>query len=516
MTTPTRRGRLLGALVAALALVLTACGGGGQAAASGEPDPDAVFRYAFVQSASTFDPHRSGNAWDMVNLRLVYDQLLQENSDGEILPMLATGYEFLDDGRVLELTLRDDVTFHDGTPFDSSTVAANLERARELEGSTVAGALRAIGSIETPDPTTVRILLDGPGGNLPALFTERHGSMINPGAFDNPDLDQNPVGSGMFTLTEHVPGQVSRYARAEGYWDPDAVRVAGVEIYVQPSSPTRLNMVLTGQIDMTYLDPSTQDQAVAAGLQVQPSVSTTIFRMTMNTGSPPFDDLRVRQAMEHAVDRRAIVDGVFFGIGEPVAQLVPPDHWAHHPGIGAEDPQYGYDPERARALLAEAGHPDGLEFDMLIPALDDHRTVAEAVIPMLAEVGIRARPQVVEPATTPATFFGRQEGDAYIGAQAPFVDPSNQYESNLPGQFMNPWGTTSPEFEQAWDDSLRGETREDRLDAVHRMIEEEKGLLRQFGIFAAQPPSVWSDDVLFPEGYRPAYAAHFRGVAISR
>ena len=153
---------------------------------------------------------------------------------------------------------------------------------------------------------------------------------------------------------------------------------------------------------------------------------------------------------------------------------------------------------------------------MLIPALDDHRTVAEAVIPMLAEVGIRARPQVVEPATTPATFFGRQEGDAYIGAQAPFVDPSNQYESNLPGQFMNPWGTTSPEFEQAWDDSLRGETREDRLDAVHRMIEEEKGLLRQFGIFAAQPPSVWSDDVLFPEGYRPAYAAHFRGVAISR
>jgi len=515
MTTPTRRGRLLGALVAALALVLTACGGGGQAAASGEPDPDAVFRYAFVQSASTFDPHRSGNAWDMVNLRLVYDQLLQENSDGEILPMLATGYEFLDDGRVLELTLRDDVTFHDGTPFDSSTVAANLERARELEGSTVAGALRAIGSIETPDPSTVRILLDGPGGNLPALFTERHGSMINPGAFDNPDLDQNPVGSGMFTLTEHVPGQVSRYARAEGYWDPDAVRVAGVEIYVQPSSPTRLNMVLTGQIDMTYLDPSTQDQAVAAGLQVQPSVSTTIFRMTMNTGSPPFDDLRVRQAMEHAVDRRAIVDGVFFGIGEPVAQLVPPDHWAHHPGIGAEDPQYGYDPERARALLAEAGHPDGVDFEMIVPGLDDHRAVAEALVPMLAESGLRASTRVVESPTTAVTFYGRQEGDAFPGMGAPFQDPTTVYQASLPGQFANPWNTSTPEFQDAWLQALAGADREARTPAMHRMIQEEKNVRKVFPLHAHYPPSAWTDRAVFPEGYRPAYAPTFRGVGVT-
>ncbi|MBW0089159.1 hypothetical protein I4I73_08905 [Pseudonocardia sp. KRD-184] len=509
--------RLLTGLVAVLALALTACGGAGAGrAAGGEPDPEAVLRYAFVQSTSTFDPHRSGNAWDMVNLRLVYDQLLQEDADGDIVPMLATGYEFLDEGRVLALTLRDDVVFHDGTPFDSAAVVANLDRARTLEGGTLAGALRAIESVEAPDPTSVRITLNAPGGNLPALFTERHGSMISPAAFDNPDLDQNPVGSGMFTLVEHIPGQVSRYSRAEGYWDPDAVRVAGVDVLVQTSSPTRLNMLLSGQVDMTYLDPSTQDQAVAAGLNVEPSVSTTIFRMTMNTGSPPFDDIRVRQAMEHAVDRQAIVDGVFFGIGEPVAQLIPPGHWAYDPAVAADSPEHGYDPARARALLAEAGYPDGLDFDMLIPALDDHRTVAEAVLPMLAEVGIRARTQVVEPATTPATFFGRQEGDAYIGAQAPFTDPSNQYESNLTGQFTNPWNTTSPEFTQAWDDSLRGDTREARLPAVHRMIEAEKGLLRQFGIFAAQPPSVWTDAVLFPDGYRPAYAATFRGVAISR
>lgn len=506
------------AALAVLVLALPACGsagGTGGGAGSGELDPNATLRYAFVQNVSSFDPHRSGNAWDMVNLRLVYDQLLQEDQNGEIAPMLATGYAFLDGGRVLQLTLRDDVTFHDGAPFDSGAVKANLDRARTLEGGTLAGALRAIASIETPDPTTVRIMLNGPGGNLPALFTERHGSMISPAAFDNPDLDQNPVGSGMFRMVEHIPGQVTRYERAEGYWDPGAVRVAAIEVYVQTSSPTRLNMLRTGEIDMTYLDPSSQDQAVAAGLNVEPSQSTTIFRMTVNTGSPPFDDIRVRQAMEHAIDRAAIVSGVFFGIGEPVAQLIPPGHWAYDPAVTPESDAYRYDPERAKALLAEAGHPDGVDFELLIPALDDHRAVSEAVVPMLAEAGMRAHSRVVEPATTPATFFGRQEGNAYIGAQAPFTDPSNQYESNLRGQFTNPWGTTSPEFTAAWTESLQGSTREERLPAVHRMIEAEKDMRRQFGIFAAQPPSVWTDRVVFPEGYHPAYAPVFRGVGVT-
>ncbi|MFC5949163.1 ABC transporter substrate-binding protein [Pseudonocardia lutea] len=516
MRAPSSR-RLLAGLVAVFALLVTACGGGGGAGsgAAATPDPNAILRYAFVQNVSSFDPHRSSNAWDMVNLRLVYDQLLQEDQNGEIVPMLATGYEFLDGGTVLQLTLRDDVTFHDGTRFDSAAVKANLERAKTLETSAVKGALRAIASIDTPDPTTVRLNLSSPGGNLPALFTERHGSMISPAAFDNPDLDQKPVGSGMFTMTEYVPGQVTRYAKAPNYWDPDAVKVAGVEVYVQTSSPTRLNMLTTGQVDMTYLDPSTQDQAVAAGLHVEPSQSTTIFRMTVNTAKAPFDKLEVRQAMEHAIDRRAIVDGVLFGIGAPTSQLIPPGHWAYDDKVAWDGPDYGYDPEKAKQLLARAGYPAGTEFEMLIPALDDHRAVSEAVIPMLEAVGLRAKTRVIEPATTPATFFGRQEGNAYIGASAPFVDPSTQYESNLTGQFTNPWNTTSPEFTQAWNDSLVGATRDERLPAVHRMIEDEKDLRRQFGIYAAQPPSVWTDKVIFPPGYRPAYAPVFRGVAVA-
>lgn len=521
---PRRRPRspwlVAGLTVAALALSACDAGAptnspdGGAAGADVETDPNATFRYVFVQNVSSFDPHKSVNAWDMVNLRLVYDQLVQEDFEGELVPMLATNWEFVEDGAALEMELRDDVVFQDGEAFNADAVVANLDRARTLEGGTLVGALRVIDSVEAVEEHKVRINLNSAGGHLPALFSERHGSMISPAALDNPDLDQKPVGSGMFSQVEYIPGQVTRYERNDDYWDPDAVKVAKFETYVQTASPTRLNMLRTNQAEMTYLLPQEQQPAEAAGLGVAPSQSTTIFRMTINTAKAPFDDLRVRQAMEHAIDKEAIVDGIFFGAGQPTSQLIPPGHWAYNPDVSLEE--YGYDPDRARELLAEAGYPDGADFEFLIPALDDHRAISEAVIPMLAEVGLRANSRVIEPATTPGTFFGRQEGNAYIGAQAPFVDPTPQYESNLEGQFLNPWGTTSPEFTEAWNASLAGDTREERLPAIHRMIEEEKQLLRQFGIMAFEPPSAWTTNVVFPEGYEPAYAPYFRGVGIAK
>jgi peptide/nickel transport system substrate-binding protein len=340
--------------------------------------------------------------------------------------------------------------------------------------------------------------------------------MISPAALNNPDLDQKPVGSGMATLAEYIPGQVSRYARNEKYWDPDAAKAARYEIYVQTSAPTRFNMLQTGQAELTYLDPSQADQAKAAGLNTAPSKSLSIMSMYMNTGKPPFNDLRVREAMEHAIDKRAIVNGVFFGIGEPVAQYMPPDYWAYDQGVSPDDPAYNYDPAKARTLLAEAGYPNGVDFEMLVPSLDDHRAVAEAIVPMLAEVGLRAKARVVESPTTGVTFYGRQEGNAFPGMGAPFQDPTIPYQASLPRQYANPWNTTTPEFQLAWLDALAGSTREARLPAIHRMVELEKQIRKSFPLHAHFPPSAWTDKAVFPDGYRPAYAPTFRGVGVTR
>lgn len=525
MTTATTlrrtRSRVAAVLLAVLAVVLSACGGGtgasGGAGGSGGGtlDPNGTFRYVFVQNPSTFDPHKSANPWDMIFFRLVYDQLIRENENGELVPQLATSWEFVDNETALVMKLRDDVTFSDGTKFDAAAVKANIERMKTLDGSTQKGAMARVAGADVVDPTTVRINLSGPGGNLPALFSGTPGSMISPAAMTNPDLDQKPVGSGMARLVEYVPGQVSRYDRTEGYWDPEAAKAAHYEIYVQTSAPTRLNMLQTGQAELTYLDPSQADQAKGAGLNTAESKSLSIMSMYMNTGKPPFDKLEVRQAFQHAVDRQAIVDGVFFGLGKPVAQYMPPDYWAFDQAVTPDNPDYNYDPAKARQLLAQAGYPNGVDFEMLVPSLDDHRAVAEALVPMLAESGLRATTRVIESPTTPQTFYGRQEGNAFPGMGAPFQDPTTVYQASLPGQYANPWNTTTPEFEKAWLDALSGATRDARLPAMHRMIEEEKRILKSFPLHAHYPPSAWTDRAVFPEGYRPAYAPTFYGVGVT-
>jgi peptide/nickel transport system substrate-binding protein len=133
------------------------------------------------------------------------------------------------------------------------------------------------------------------------------------------------------------------------------------------------------------------------------------------------------------VDRQAIVDGVFFGLGKPVAQYMPPDYWAYDPKVTPDGPDNNYDPEKAKQLLAEAGYPNGVDFEMLVPSLDDHPAVAEALVPMFAAVGLRASTRVIESPTTGVTFHGRQEGKAFPGMGAPFADPTTQYQASLPG-----------------------------------------------------------------------------------
>ena len=518
------RRRILAGLVATTLLV-SACGGGGdgdsgtQTAAgsgsAGEIDRDGTFRYVFVQNPSTLDPHRSANAWDMIFFSLAYDQLIWRNDAGDLEPMLATEWEFVDDGTAFELTLREDVSFIDGEPFDAEAVKANLERAMTLPESAHKGSLARVESVEAVEEFKARINLSGPGANLPDLLSSTVGSMISPAAMDNEDLDQNPVGTGMAKLVEYVPGQVNRWERNEDYWDPEAAQAATYEIYAQTASPTRVNMLSTGQGELTYLMPQDQDPAEAAGLNVAPSLSSNIFSFSFNLDKPPFDDVRVRKAAEHAIDRQALIDGVFFGAGEPVAQMLPPDHWAYHPDVTPDNPDYGYDPEKAKELLAEAGYPDGTEFEFLIPSLDDHRSLAEAMVPMLEEVGLRASTRVIESPTTGVTFFSRKEGHAVVGLSAPVVDPTNQYQRNLAGQFANPWENTSEEFTAAWNASVEGTSREDRIPGIHAMIEEDKELLNYFPIMLFTPPSAWSDNVVLPEGYTPAYAPHFRGVGVT-
>src|SRR4051794_24317139 len=225
-------------------------GGASQAPVAREDlDPGATIRYADAVGPSRFDPHRSTNGQDIRYLAPVYDRLVHLSSAGDPIPGLATAWEWQDDGLALRMTLRQNVRFHDGAPFDAAAVKANIEREKTVEGSSVAADLASVTAVETPDPDTVVLRLSQRNSMLLGLLSHRAGAMVSPTAFDNPDLDLAPVGTGMYKVTSYRPNDVIVYERNTDYWNPDVVGAKSIELRILPDDVTRMNALRTGEVD---------------------------------------------------------------------------------------------------------------------------------------------------------------------------------------------------------------------------------------------------------------------------
>src|SRR5690349_19430601 len=211
-----RTTRMAIAALALIALLASACGDDG-GSASGDTDtgasttvnasaidPTAVFRVAWVQPTS-LDPHKSSIAADLYVLEAFYDRLVHQSPDVEAIPGLATSWTFSADGKQMNMKLRNDVTFHDGLAFNAAAVKQNIERALTLPTSAVKGDLAMVDRVEVVNDYEVAFLLKGPAASLPLVLSAQAGMMISPSALNNPDLDQKPVGAGMFKVTANTP-----------------------------------------------------------------------------------------------------------------------------------------------------------------------------------------------------------------------------------------------------------------------------------------------------------------------
>lgn len=527
--TRSRRTSVL-ALIAMLALVGAACApdeedtdaaadSGRSDDTSGAPDADdveldedATFRYAYTISPGRFDPHLSATSFDLTTLAVTYDRLVHRSVEAEPEPGLAEDWEFVDDGAALLLHIREGVTFHDGEPLDADAVAANLDRALTLEGSTAAASLEAIDDVTVEDEYTVRLDFDGPGGHIPLALSDRAGMMISPEAFDNEDLDQQPVGAGMYKVTEYRQDEVTVFEPYEDYWDPDAINVSRFEIHVMPDEQTRLNALRDGQIDATFLDHYQWEEAEGYGLNVEGVVTLAHYALGFNRSKEPFDDQRVRQAINHAVDRDALIEGVLFGHGEPAVQPFPEGHWAHNPDVAD---RYPHDPEKAQELLAEAGYDEGeLSFELINPGLDLHTRTAEAIQAQLSDVGIDAQIRTVETVQTPDIFYGQEDGDAVVGPSSGPADPSLLIQQNFTPGFFNPGDHVVDEVADLHVDAMTPSTVEERSDAFQPLIETITEHALGVYLFHDIQPNVWTDEVVGFELAQGPRQPEFRGVGI--
>jgi peptide/nickel transport system substrate-binding protein len=212
--------RRLIALAAATAVLLSGCATGA-GASSGEPTRELTWGWALPTS---WDPVTSTAGWDTHALSLVYAGLTQLDVEGNAVPALAEEWEYNEAGNEITFSLRDDLTFSDGSAIDAAAVKANLERGRDQSNSTLAGQLAIVTDVLVVDDTHVTVVLDQADYQVPLLFAGKTGLIVNPAAFDDAEtLTTQPEGAGPFALTDYVPSSHAELAKNDSYWDADRI-----------------------------------------------------------------------------------------------------------------------------------------------------------------------------------------------------------------------------------------------------------------------------------------------------
>jgi peptide/nickel transport system substrate-binding protein len=369
----------------AAALALTGCTAGGADDSGG-----GTLTLGLITPASSFSAQGANWANQSPYMQAVYDGLLRADVDGTILPSLATEWSYNEDGTVLTLTLRDDVEFIDGTPFNAEAAALNLERFRDGT-SPNASFLANLADAEAIDDTHVELTLSAPDPALLTYLTQNAGLQESPAAFDSPDIETVPVGSGPYILNvdETVVGNTYVFDKNPDYWNPDEQYYDKLVMNYYADNTSLLNAIQGGQLNAsTTIDNTVLDQITAAGYTLSPIENNwwgLIIGDRDGTLNPAIADVRVRQAINHAFDREAMLAAFADGHGTVTAQVFPTSSTSFDPAL---DERYEYDPEKAKELLAEAGYADG--FDLVMPSAAALGASNFALVQQqLADVGIR-------------------------------------------------------------------------------------------------------------------------------
>lgn len=437
-------------------------------------DREAEVVFGQIVVPSSMDPHRGVTENDLPILAVVYDRITDVDPDGNPIPMLAESWTLDEDGNTFTLVMRPDATFSDGLPVDAPAVKANFDRILTDPQSTIKGQIaKTIGSVDVLDARTVRLNLIGPGGALPTLLASRPGMLVSPAALANPDLDQNPVGAGAFTMTRSIPGTAYYFERRPDYWDDDAYRYKKLTFLIQLDTATRMNSLQAGESTMTGVVGPQKEEAKAGGLQVFTSedASTSMARISLNTERSEFAKKEVRQAMNLAIDREAISRVLYSGDCIPGAQPYPEGYFAHSDELD-DSGWASYDPDRARDLLEQAGLPNGFTFTAAVPSLSIYQNNAQVVQQNLADVGIDMRIEVMD-ATQARARFVTGEADALVGQYGGGTDPGLYVQSAyMPGGGDNPGNLSTPELARLFDETARSADVERRSAAFSDLLAE--------------------------------------------
>ncbi len=329
----------------------------------------------------------AAGAIDQVVYANIFEGLTRFASDGSIIAGLAKSWEISDDGLVYTFALNEGVKFHDGTTMDAEDVKFSLERTQGEDSQNAQKALyEGIASVDVVDATTVSITLSEPNGSF--LFNLAWGDAVIVAPESIEDIKTNPIGTGPFTFTNWVQGDQITITKYPDYWGTPAILEMATFKFI--SDPTAaFAAVMAEDVDAFPGFPAPEnlpqfDADPRFTVLIGSTEGETI--LSTNNKMPPFDNVKVREALAHAIDRQAIIDGAMFGYGTPIGTHFAP----HNPAYLDLTANSNYDPELSKKLLAEAGFPDGFTTTLKLPPPSYARRGGEIIAAQLAEVGITA------------------------------------------------------------------------------------------------------------------------------
>jgi peptide/nickel transport system substrate-binding protein len=438
----TRRQMLqrLGLTGAAVTLpgFLAACGGGSSTTTTSAAGPikrGGTFTFARDFEPLTFDPvlaSDNGSEWLTFN---IFDTLIGTNSAAQSVPTgIATGWKITNGGKTYTFDIRQGVKFSDGTPMTIDDVVWSIQRAADPKQSFLSSVYNAVPyprskHIRALDANTLRIDLAFPYSPLiPLMNISIVGSILPKKLFlkDPKAFAQNPVGTGPFIMKEFVKGQYTKLVRNPHYWKPGKPYVDEVMIPFIADDNTRMQALEAGSVDaaadVPYSLINTLDKISGVHVKVEPVAE--LDAIWLNNKQPPLNDVRVRQALNYATDKEAIVKRVLFGYGEVANAMMPKmQYWR------SDIKPYPFDIAMAKKLMKESSVPNGFSMPLVTDSIFLHQQIAQIVKQTWAQIGVNAQIQNLDSGTAFTAFSNGKYwagNNWYITSDAPAPDEMSE------------------------------------------------------------------------------------------
>ncbi|GHV60934.1 diguanylate phosphodiesterase [Spirochaetia bacterium] len=447
--------------VTALALVLVSAAlfvGCKKDSGSAENKGPAELRYGFTSEPTTLDPLSAANTADGRSILFnVFEGLVKPDTDGNMQPAIAERWTIEQNGLVYNFTLREGVKFHDGSivTIKDAEFALNAAIKEKFPGFTRIEKVEALGSRD------IRITLKAPDTEFLTYLT------IGIVPAGNADREKNPIGTGPFIIESYTPQQSLVLKKNPDYWNTGLPKLDKVTLVFAADSDALLLSLQGGNIDGAGVTGSLLEQIDEARYDIVSSNSNSVQLLALNNAVKPLEDVRVRQAINYAIDVNEIIETAFYGRGYASGSALIPGLTTYYNKSLANP--YPVDVSRARALLAEAGYAKGFNLEITVPSnYTMHVDTAQVAVNQLAKAGISATIRLVDWATWLSdVYYGRKYEATIISLDAGTVSPRgflSRYRSDAGDNFIN---FKSADYDRAYD-AAQKETDDGRRTAFYQ------------------------------------------------